>query len=407
MSQITLFNLLSHSADPVAFRHHIGGVKQRLMEQYERAPFETPEYEYDLCYDDEAHSVAKSTIKKPFVPSNSHIFFTSPAFDSSPCKMASLYEQDEEDMEGDMMEVEVTTPKVEVIVPSNTHIFFNSPTPATTPLSMSPTPMPNASTPLPICSTPLPITTTRKSLPRTCTPLPKRSTPLPTESSPVPYEITSEECEVTVCTMAVDAEVLAVEVEVSTEVVEVEVSSEAICPSTPSTACFQSAFKVIKSAKKSPYISSVKSTTKTPTKTPIKALTGTPSKIPSKTPTKTPTGTRTKTPAKSPMRVPETVNLEVSIEAVVELVAVAVDVSDSVSVPEIESVTAGDKIIDLQEEVVLSAVEEEKIASIPMEVQTLDLDSVIEIEFKEDVLIAVTESVSEEQTVALIEAVRI
>ena len=107
------------------------------------------------------------------------------------------------------------------------------------------------------------------------------------------------------------------------------------------------------------------------------------------------------------MRVPETVNLEVSVEAVVESVAVAVDASDFVSVPEIESVIAGDKIIDVQKEVVLAAVEEEKIASIPMEVQTLDLDSVIEIEFKEVVFIAVTESVSEEQTVALIEAVRI
>ena len=107
-------------ADPVAFRDQIGGVKARLQEQYEREAFQTPEYEYDFYYEDEAHSLAKSTVKKIELPSNSHIFFNSPTPATTPCKMALLCENgaDEDEKEENSIiksSVKMTSYDVEMI----------------------------------------------------------------------------------------------------------------------------------------------------------------------------------------------------------------------------------------------------------------------------------------------------
>ena len=108
------------SADPTAFRDQIGGVKARLQEQYQREAFQTPEYEYDFYYEDEAHSLAKSTVKKIEFPSNSHIFFNSPTPATTPCKMASLCENgvDEDENEDNSIvksSIKMTSLDVEVV----------------------------------------------------------------------------------------------------------------------------------------------------------------------------------------------------------------------------------------------------------------------------------------------------
>ena len=92
---LLLLNYFDISADPVAFRHHIGGVKSRLMEL--RSPVRTPEIDYDFYYQDEYYSPCKSTEKKPMqsVP-NSHIFFASPNPITSPIKMSPLCENGED-----------------------------------------------------------------------------------------------------------------------------------------------------------------------------------------------------------------------------------------------------------------------------------------------------------------------
>ena len=179
------------SADPTAFRDQIGGVKARLQEQYQREAFQTPEYEYDFYYEDEAHSLAKSTVKKIEFPSNSHIFFNSPTPATTPCKMASLCENgvDEDENEDNSIvksSIKMTSLDVEVV------------------------------------------------------------------------EMESMKFEINLSSVLSDA---------NTDVSGSEILP--ICPTTPSRACFESAFTVLKSVKKSPFKASV---SKTEVQTPLKSV---------------------------------------------------------------------------------------------------------------------------------------
>ena len=76
-------------ADPVAFRHHIGGVRSRLQEM--RSPCRTPEIDYDFYYQKEYLSTCKSTEKKA-PAANTHTIFSSPCPMTSPIKMSPLCE---------------------------------------------------------------------------------------------------------------------------------------------------------------------------------------------------------------------------------------------------------------------------------------------------------------------------
>lgn len=160
-------------------------MKARLQEQYKREPFQTPEYEYDFYYEDEAHSMAKSTIKKV----NSHIFFNSPTPISTPCKMSSLSDKndDEEDEEEDEKEEQNV----------NDISLINSSVKIAT------------------------------------------------------FDVVEEKIEMQ------KIEITQPSVIDEFPEVEVEVEVTSICPTTPSKVNFQAAFIVIKSAKKSPYITSV------------------------------------------------------------------------------------------------------------------------------------------------------
>jgi hypothetical protein len=95
-------------ADPAEFRYQIGGVKSRMPQ---RSPYRTPE-QYDLYYEEEDYSPAKSTTKKPIM-SNSHTYFTSPAI-SSPIRMSILSEDAEIEVECVDTQVEVDAAIIEV-----------------------------------------------------------------------------------------------------------------------------------------------------------------------------------------------------------------------------------------------------------------------------------------------------
>jgi hypothetical protein len=87
-------NYLLSPADPVAFRHQIGGVRSRLMEM--RDPCRTPEIDYEFYNQNEYISACKSTgMKAP--PSNTHIIFSSPCPLTSPIKMSPLCEDSADD----------------------------------------------------------------------------------------------------------------------------------------------------------------------------------------------------------------------------------------------------------------------------------------------------------------------
>ena len=194
--------LLFLLADPVAFRDQIGGVKARLQEQYQREAFQTPEYEYDFYYEDEAHSLAKSTVKKIELPSNSHIFFSSPTPVTTPCKMASLCENgaNEDENEDNSIinsSVKMTSYEVEMI------------------------------------------------------------------------EIEPMECETDQSSMLPDVNMLVSDIS--------DGNALPICPTTPSRACFESAFSVLKSVKKSPFQASA---SKEEVQTPIKSVKKSPFQAP-------------------------------------------------------------------------------------------------------------------------------
>ena len=297
-----IFTLLSRAADPVLFRYQIGGVKQRLQEQYEREPFQTPEYEYDFYCHDEAHSMAKSTEKKMLPPSNSHIYFSSPDPVTSPCKMASLCEDaDEIEVEG-QAEIDEISEEMSTEIIKNSHIFFQSaaPTPVTTPVK-SASPWEHA----------MDVDVSQLS-----------------ETVPVNGDVMSVE--------AVEAVEGVTVAEVVEEAVEEAVEILVVCPTTPSKALFKSAFGVMKSAKKSPFVSSAK---KTPVakQTPAKAQT--PAKQTSNIASKTPI-----TPVAAPVVATECDVETVEIDVIEEILVI-----ESVSVP--------------------SAVESDLTAAIQMEVE--------------------------------------